>query len=138
MKKLLFLAVLCCITGFANAQKMAQENVPQRRGGWFMLGDTYAIHNADHNAIDVKDAAANFRKIKVTVRDVSLTITKITLVYDAGDNETIDVPIAIAKNGESDTLEINTDGRNIKRIDFWYDSTDFKRGKAEVTVFARR
>ncbi|MHA3787540.1 hypothetical protein ACX0HA_04955 [Flavobacterium hauense] len=136
MKKCFFIAVCCCIVGFVNAQKASAP--PERRGGWFALGDTYAMHNTDHDVIQIKEPVANYGRLKVTVRDLPLTITKMKVVYDSGEDEVIDAPIAIPKNGESDILEIQTGDRNIKRIDFWYDSADFKRGKAEVTVFARR
>lgn len=140
MKKNIFIAVCFCIAGVMYAQKMAPASaVPERRGGWFALGDTYAIHNTDHDVIEIKDPTANFGKLKVTVRDLPLTITRMTVVYDSGEEEAIeDAPMAIPKNGESDILVINAGTRNIKRIDFWYDSADFKKGKAEVTVFARR
>lgn len=139
MKKSLLITVCCLFAVTMSAQKMAPSSTaPERRGGWFALGDTYAVHNTDHDAIQIKESGANFKRIKVTVRDLPLTITRMTLVYDTGENETLDFPMAIAKNGESETFDINTDGRNIKRIDFWYDSADFKKGKAEVTVFARR
>lgn len=136
MKKYLLMAVCCCTWGFMNAQKAAAP--AERRGGWFALGDTYAVHNADHDVIEIKEPDASFGRLKVTVRDLPLTITRMTVVYDSGENETIDAPMAIPKNGESDTLLLKTGSRNIKRIDFWYDSAEFKKGKAEVTVFARK
>lgn len=138
MRKYVFLAICCLVSLKMNAQKAQAPATPERRGGWFPLGDTFALHNTDHDAIQIKDPAANFKKIKVTVRDMPLTITRMTVVYDSGEEETIDAPMEIPKNGESDTLLINVGVKNIKRIDFWYDSAEFKRGRAEVTVFARR
>lgn len=138
MKKSIFIAVCFCIVGVMNAQMARSTGMPERRGGWFALGDTYAIHNADHDVIEVKDPTANFGKLKVTVRDLPLTITRMNVIYDSGEEEAVEAPMAIPKNGESDILVINAGSRNIKRIDFWYDSADFKKGKAEVTVFARR
>jgi hypothetical protein len=107
-------------------------------GGWLLVGTTDAIHSADHNAIVIKDAALNFKKMKVTVRNAPLTITRITVLYSSGEEETIDVSMTIPKNGESAIVEIKSGTRVIKRIDFWYDSTSFTSGKAEVTVFGRK
>lgn len=135
MKKSVFAAVFCLFTIVLSAQAPA---APERRGGWFALGDTYAVHNTDHDMIQIKEPKANYGRLKVTVRDLPLTITKMKVVYDSGEDETIDAPMVIPKNGESTIVEIQTGDRNIKRIDFWYDSADFKRGKAEVTVFAKR
>ncbi|PZR24100.1 MAG: hypothetical protein DI539_01415 [Flavobacterium psychrophilum] len=110
----------------------------ERRGGWHELGAVYAIHTSDHNTIKLRNRTANFKKLKVTVRHYPLTITEVRVLYDTGEMEIMDCPLEICKNGESKTFEIAIGKRHIKSIDFWYDSVNFKRGKAEVTIFAMR
>ncbi|MHA3787538.1 DUF2541 family protein [Flavobacterium hauense] len=140
MKKITLLFVCCFFTGLFAAQGgdfRVKENPVG--GAWMVVGTTEAIHNTDHNAIVVKkDASLNYKKMKVTVRNAPLTITKMTIVYNNGEQETIDIPMEIPKNGESAVVDIKSGTRNIQRIDFWYDSTDFTSGKVEVTVFGRK
>lgn len=140
MKKITLLFVCCFFAGLFAAQggdfRVKYNPVG---GAWMVVGTTEATHNTDHNAIVVKkDASLNYKKMKVTVRNAPLTITKMTIVYNNGEQETIDIPMEIPKNGESAIVDIKSGTRNIQRIDFWYDSTDFTSGKVEVTVFGRK
>ena len=112
---------------------------PPFGGAWLLVGSIEAVHNTDHSAIVVKkDASLNFKKMKVTVRNAPLTITKMTVVYNTGEQETIEIPLEIPKNGESQAVDIKSGTRTVQRIEFWYDSTDFTSGKVEVTVFGRK
>jgi len=140
MKKITLLLVCCFFAGLFTAQSSDLRLKENPVGGaWLLVGSTDAVHNTDHNAIMVKkDASLNFKKMKVTVRNAPLTITKMTVVYDSGEEETISIPLEIPKNGESAVVDIKSGTRNVKRIDFWYDSTDFTKGKVEVTVFGRK
>ncbi|MFD2600715.1 hypothetical protein [Flavobacterium suzhouense] len=139
MRKGVFIAICCFISLMLHAQDGGYwPSTGVRRAGWHELGAVYAIHTSDHNTIKLKRKDANFKKLKVVVRNYPLTITEMRVFYDSGEMEILDCPLPISKNGESKTLEIPIGKRNISSISFWYDSKEFKRGKAEVTVFAMR
>jgi hypothetical protein len=131
MKKITLLAICCFCISILLAQN------PERKGGWQILGTTNAMHNEDHEATSPK-IPINVKKLKFAVRDQELTITKVVILYDTGEEETLVVPMTIQQNGEGPTVDIKSGMRNIKKIDFWYDSTDFVKGKAEVTIFGRK
>lgn len=132
--------MLCCFfAGIVTTQGRDHRMNITNGGGWLIVGTTEAVHNTDHNSIVIKkEAILNYKKLKVTVRNAPLTITKMTVLYDSGEEETIAIPMDIPKNGESSTFDIKSGTRTVKRIDFWYDSTDFTKGKVEVTVFGRK
>ncbi len=136
MRKYIFLSVCCFIVVSLNSQTASRPG-PSKKGGWHILGTTAALHNTDHDEIVLKPVE-NFKKIKVTVRGIALTFTKLVIKYDTGEEEVIDSPMAIPKNGESAAIDIQSGTRGIQRIGFWYDSTEFVKGKAEVTVFGRK
>jgi len=133
MKKNILLMLCCLCISVLQAQKPERKAI----GGWHILGSTNVIHNQDHEGIVVKPSL-NVKKLKLTVRDQDLTITKIVIQYDSGEDDTLLESIAIPKNGESGMVEINSGVKSIKRIDFWYASENFKKGKAEVTIFGRK
>lgn len=132
--------MLCCFfAGIVTTQGRDHRMNITNGGGWLIVGTTEAVHNTDHNSIVIKkEAVLSYKKLKVTVRNAPLTITKMTVFYDSGEEETIVIPMDIPKNGESATFDIKSGTRTVKRIDFWYDSTDFTKGKVEVTVFGRK
>lgn len=137
MKKNIFLFVCCFIVMSLNSKTSEVQPAAKNKGGWQIMGTTAAMHNTDHDEIVLKPVE-NFKKIKVTVRDTALKITKLVIKYDSGEEEIIESPIAIPKNGESAVIDIQSGTRGIQRVGFWYDSTEFVKGKAEVTVFGRK
>jgi len=128
------LIMLCCFCiSLLQAQKPDRKSV----GGWHILGTSNVMYNMDHEGVTVKPSI-NVKKLKLTVRDQDLTITKIVVQYDSGEDDTLLEAIVIPKNGESGIVEIDSGVKNIKRIDFWYKSENFTKGRAEVTIFGRK
>jgi hypothetical protein len=97
------------------------------------------VHHAANNAgFDVKAPADNFKKLKITARNTHFSITKVTIIFDKGEAQEINVRFDIPKNGESPLIDIDGGARNIKHVDFTVDSKDFVKGNAEVTFFVRK
>jgi hypothetical protein len=61
------------------------------------------------------------------------------VTYENGQPDRIDVRHAIPQGGESRVIDLRGVGtRHIRRIDFWYDTKDLGRGRADVTVFGMK
>ena len=136
------LAVLAATLALSGAPVLAQK-VVQPRGGspgeWRLIGQTHADHGADHDAIIVKGPFDNFRKIKFKVTDAPLNMQHMVVTYDNGAPDKIDIRQNIAQGGESRVIDLKGVGkRSIRRIDFWYDTQGFLKGKADVTVFGMK
>lgn len=130
------LAVLPC--GVARAQKVVQPNAGAA-GTWKLIGQTHADHGADHDTIIVKGPFDNFRKIKFKVTDAPLNMQHMVVTYDNGAPDKIEVRQNIAQGGESRAIDLRGIGkRSVRRIDFWYDTQGFLKGKADVTVFGMK
>ena len=136
------LAVLAATLALSGAPVLAQK-VVQPRGGspgeWRLIGQTHADHGADHDAIIVKGPFDNFRKIKFKVTDAPLNMQHMVVTYDNGAPDRIDVRQNIPQGGESRAIELRGIGkRSVRRIEFWYDTKGFLKGKADVTVFGMK
>jgi hypothetical protein len=129
---------LAGFAGSADAQKVVQP-----RGGspgeWRLIGQTHANHGADHDTIIVKGPFDNFRKIKFKVTDAPLNMQHMVVTYDNGAPDKIDIRQNIPQGGESRVIDLRGVGkRSIRKIDFWYDTKGFLKGKADVTVFGMK
>jgi hypothetical protein len=136
------LAVLAATLALSAAPVLAQK-VVQPRGGspgeWRLIGQTHADHGADHDAIIVKGPFDNFRKIKFKVTDAPLNMQHMVVTYDNGAPDRIDVRQNIPQGGESRAIDLRGIGkRSVRRIEFWYDTKGFLKGKADVTVFGMK
>jgi len=124
--------------GPADAQKVVQPRGGQP-GEWRLIGQTHADHGADHDTIIVKGPFDNFRKIKFKVTDAPLNMQHMVVTYDNGAPDKIEIRQNIAQGGESRVIDLRGVGkRSIRRIDFWYDTKGFLKGKADVTVFGMK
>jgi hypothetical protein len=61
------------------------------------------------------------------------------VTYDNGQPDKIDVRQNIAQGGESRAIDLKGVGqRSLRRVDFWYDTKGFLKGKADVTLFGMK
>ncbi len=124
--------------GPARAQKVVHPNAGAA-GTWKLIGQTHADHGADHDTIIVKGPYDNFRKIKFKVTDAPLNMQHMVVTYDNGAPDKIEIRQNIAQGGESRAIDLRGVGkRSVRRIDFWYDTQGFLKGKADVTVFGMK
>jgi hypothetical protein len=132
----MILTLLPC--GSARAQKVVHPNAGNA-GTWKLIGQTHADHGADHDTIIVQGPFDNFRRIKFKVTDAPLNMQHMVVTYDNGAPDKIDIRQNIAQGGESRAIDLRGVGkRSIRRIDFWYDTQGFLKGKADVTVFGMK
>jgi hypothetical protein len=81
----------------------------------------------------------DFRRIKFKVTGAPLNLQRLVVTYDSGVPSPIDVRHSIPEGGESRQIDLPGSGkRRIRRIDFWYDTKGFLKGKAHVTVFGMK
>jgi hypothetical protein len=136
------LTLLAAFTLGATGITLAQQTVRPNAGAageWRLIGQTHADHAADHDSIVVKGPFDNFRKIKFKVTDAPLNMQHMVVTYDNGDPDRIDIRQNLPQGGESRAIDLRGIGkRSVRRIDFWYDTKGFLKGKADVTVFGMK
>jgi len=129
---------LAGLTAPAQAGKVVQPNAGAA-GQWKLIGQTHADHGADHDTIVVQGPFDNFRRIKFKVTDAPLNMQHMVVTYDNGAPDKIDVRQNIPQGGESRVIDLRGIGkRSVRRIDFWYDTRGFLKGKADVTLFGMK
>jgi len=141
MTTLVAVAGVLAMTGVtpARADKQVAHPAPGPAGSWRLIGQTHADHSADHDTIVVKGPYDNFRKIKFKVTDAPLNMQHMVVTYDNGEPDKIDIRQNIPQGGESRAIDLKGIGkRSLRRIDFWYDTKGFLKGKADVTVFGMK
>lgn len=136
------LVLLAAFALGAPAAAIAQQTVRPKAGAtgeWKLIGQTHADHAADRDGIIVKEPFDNFRKIKFKVTGAPLNMQRMVVTDDNGQPNNIDIRQNIAQGGESRAIDRRGIGkRSVRRIDFWYDTKGFLKGKADVTVFGMK
>jgi hypothetical protein len=107
-------------------------------GSWRILGTLHAKHTADHDALTIAGPHDYYRKLKFKVTDSPVNIQRMVVRYDDGAPENINTRCEIPKGGESRVIDLKGGKRKLKSIEFWYDTTGFLNGKADVTVLGMK
>jgi hypothetical protein len=107
-------------------------------GSWQKIGTTHASHSADHDTIVVSGPGDAFRRIKFKVKDAPLHLRRMVVTFEDNGLQNVETRDEIPKGGESRVIDLKGNVRRIKRIDFWYDTTGWLQGTADVTVFGMK
>jgi len=108
-------------------------------GSWRLIGTTEARFTADHDGIVVRGPFDDFRRIKFKVTGAPLNLQRLVVTYENGGPDQIDVRHNIPEGGECRQIDLQGAGkRRIRRIDFWYDTKGFVKGRAHVTVLGMK
>lgn len=136
--KMILMAALTIGLAVADHVKVVKPRAGMP-GQWRLLGTTTSNHTADHDVIVVAGPYDNFRSIKFKVTDAPLHIMRMVVTYDNGSPDRIDIRQNIPQGGESREIDLRGAGqRRLRKIEFWYDTKGFLKGKADVTVFGRK
>jgi hypothetical protein len=143
MRKLTMIMVILVMVALTRTTPAVERKVVAPRAGspgsWRLIGTTQAGYTADHDTIIVQGPFDNFRRIKFKVTNANLNLQHMIVAYDNGAPERIEVRENIRQGGESRQIDLRGVGqRSIRKIDFWYDTKGFLKGKANVTVFGMK
>ncbi|MEP6845578.1 MAG: hypothetical protein ABI861_06230 [Panacibacter sp.] len=142
MKKYFFRSMLVALVifsfaGYASAQK-EKEMAPAEKGTWQHIGTATVDFKTDRDVV-VVTGADTFRKLKFKVKDASVEILDIDVVFENEGHQDINVRSVIERGGESRVIDLKGNTRRIKRVAFVYRTipgSNFE--KAEVTLWGEK
>jgi hypothetical protein len=129
MKKITSLFVLLFL--FVSSALYAQN-------GWRFIADKIVAFGVDHDVIVTGNTNDDFRKLKLRVTDGPLKMYDMKVYFDNGDVQDVSIRFRIPQGGESRVIDLDGGLRHIKRIEFWYETKGFKKGRARVAVWGYR
>lgn len=126
MKKITSLFVLLFL--FVSTAVHAQN-------GWRFIADKTVAFGVDHDVIVTGNTNDDFRKLKLRVTDGPLKMYDMKVYFDNGDVQDVSIRFHIPQGGESRVIDLDGGLRHIKRIEFWYETKGFRKGRARVAVW---
>ncbi|WP_395326965.1 hypothetical protein WBP06_09605 [Novosphingobium sp. BL-8H] len=124
------------VAGLTLAHSAATNAAPAN--GWAYVGTTHAKHFNDHDTLVVNGPNNVFRELKIGVKGASLHVQRLVVTYGNGLMDDVPVNYKIPKDGESKPIPMKYGKREVKKIDFWYDTKGWLHGTAAVSVYGRR
>lgn len=129
MRTILFFAALTLFS-FRNAETL--------NGPWRFIGDKTVGFGVDHDVIHTGNINDDFRQIRLRVTDGPLKMYDMKVHFDNGDVQNIEIRSQIPKGGYSRVIDLEGGLRHIRKIEFWYETKGFAKGRARVAVWGRK
>ncbi|MBL7701426.1 MAG: hypothetical protein JNM14_04210 [Ferruginibacter sp.] len=126
MKKATVLFVMAFL--FASAASFAQD-------GWRFIADKMVGFGVDHDVIVTGNSNDDFRKLKIRVTDGPLKMYDMKVYFDNGSVQDVSIRAQIRQGGETRVIDLDGGLRHISRIEFWYETKGFRKGRARVAVW---
>ena len=132
VRMIVLLAIAGCY-GSVNAQQTAV--VLSDKTGWQKIGETTVDFKKDTDAITVI-ISDRFASIKFKVEDAPIILNSLTIQYESGDHQHMNINVPIKAPGESRIIPLNGGERSLKKIVFVYKTLPNRKDvKAHVEVW---
>ena len=129
LKPLLFVSVIALLSFTTIESNKFQQ--------WNLIGERKVSFLLDHDVIQVK-GNDNYSQIKLKVKDGPVHLLDMDVHFENGDKVDVAIKQRIPKGGESRVIDLPGGSRNIRKIEFWYETKGFRKGRGTVQVWGRR
>lgn len=126
-------AVFCLTTAFTTTSTSANKET----GAWFFLEDKNVGFGVDHDLIHFGNWKDDVRQIKLKVTDGPLKMYDMKIYFDNGSVQDVQLRNRFAQGSESRVIDLDGGLRHLSKIEFWYETKGFVRGKSRVAVWGR-
>jgi hypothetical protein len=110
----------------------------ETKAEWKFIGDKNVRFGVDRDVIHCGSINDDFRQIKFKVTDGPIKIYDMKVYFDNDEVQDISIRGQIRQGGESRVIDLNGGLRHLKKIEFWYETKGFVRGKSRVAVWGRK
>ena len=128
--KPLFFALLIALLSFTTIESRGFQQ-------WSLIGERKVSFAIDRDVIHAV-GNDNYRQIKVKAKDGPVHILDMDVHFENGDKMDVAIKQRIARDGESHVIDLPGGSRSIKKIEFWYETKRFIKGRGRVQVWGKR
>ena len=128
LKPLLFVSVIALLS-FTTIESNGFQQ-------WSLIGEKKVSFLVDHDVIHVT-GNANYRQIKLKVKDGPVHILDMDVHFENGDKFDVALKQKFPKGGESRVIDLPGSSRNIRKIEFWYETKGLRKGRGTVQVWGQ-
>ncbi len=122
---------------FTIASSFTSTSKTVNRGEWFFLADKNVGFGVDHDVILFGNWKDDVRQVKIKVTDGPLKMYSMKIHFDNGGVQNIELRNHFAQGSESRVIDLDGGLRHLEKIEFWYETKGFRRGRARVAVWGK-
>ncbi len=114
-----------------------KNNSNVKPGEWFFLGDKNVGFGADHDVIHFGNWKDDVRQLKLKVTDGPLKMYSMKIYFDNGSVQDVQMRNRFAQGSESRVIDMDGGLRHLTKVEFWYETKGFARGRSRVALWGR-
>ena len=133
LTKLLLLLAAVSLVSFTTVKNTNMA----KPGEWFYLGDKTVGFGADHDVIHFGNWKDDVRQIKLKITDGPLKMYNMKIHFDNGAVQDVVLRNRFAQGSESRVIDMDGGLRHLTKIEFWYETKGFTRGRSRVAIWGR-
>lgn len=107
------------------------------RSDWFFLEDKTVGFGVDHDVINFGNWKDDVRQIKVKVTDGPLKMYNMKVYFDNGTVQNVELRNRFAQGSESRVIDMDGGLRHLTKIEFWYETKGFLKGRSRIAVWGK-
>mgnify|MGYP003482478851 FL=1 len=92
---------------------------------------------ADHDVINFGNWKDDVRQLKLKITDGPLKMYDMKIHFDNGTVQDVQLRNRFAQGSESRVIELTGGLRHLSKIEFWYETKGFKRGRSRVAIWGK-
>jgi hypothetical protein len=108
-----------------------------KTGEWFFLGDKNVSFGSDHDVLHFGNWSDDVRQIKLKVTDGPLKMYSMKIHFDNGDVQNVELRNRFAQGSESRVIDLDGGLRHLDKIEFWYETKGYLKGKSRMAVWGK-
>lgn len=137
LTNILYSTIIVAVFGLAAAFTSTSSSAKKIAGEWFFLEDKKVGFGADHDVIHFGNWKDDVRQIKLKITDGSLKMYSMKIHFDNGTMQNVELRNRFAQGSESRVIDIDGGLRHLTKIEFWYETKGFARGRSRVAVWGK-
>lgn len=106
-------------------------------GNWFFLGDKKVGFGVDHDVIHFGNWKDDVRQVKLKITDGPMKMFSMKIHFDNGTVQNVELRNRFTQGSESRVIDLDGGLRHLTKIEFWYETKGFVRGKSRVAIWGR-
>ena len=137
MGKPIFLFCLLATT-FFSFTVIHKNNKINTQDAWKFIADKKVSWGVDHDVIYTGNVNDDFRQLKLKVTDGPLKMYDMKVYFDNGEVQDVSIRFQIRQGGESRVIDLNGGLRHLSKIEFWYETKGFMKGRDRMAVWGKK
>jgi len=135
LKTFTYSLLIAALFSITSAFRSAPPN--SKPGQWFFLEDKKVGFGVDHDVIHFGNWKDDVRQIKLKITDGPLKMFNMKITFDNGGVQEVALRNHFAQGSESRVIDMDGGLRHLAKIEFWYETKGFLRGRSRVAVWGR-